>query len=91
MVDQAPQEPLIDFPCHFVIKVMGLAEVTFQETMITVIQEHDSQFNAKSIEHRYSASKKYISLSCQVWATSQSQLDSIYRDVSAHPLVKYAI
>ncbi len=88
-VEEAP--PLIEFPCQFEIKVMGLAQDDFQAKMIAVIQAHVSEFGAENIEQRYSSSGKYISLSCHLWVTSQQQLDAIYMDVSQHPLVKYAI
>ncbi|HSH54562.1 MAG TPA: DUF493 domain-containing protein, partial [Methylotenera sp.] len=34
---------------------------------------------------------KYISLTCTVHVVSQEQLDSIYRLLSSHPLVKFAL
>lgn len=86
-----PEETLIEFPCRFMIKVMGLADEHFHHKMVAVIQVHVEEFSVDDIEHRYSTSGKYISLSCNIWVTSQSQLDAIYRDVSGHPLVKYAI
>ncbi|MDP3302896.1 MAG: DUF493 domain-containing protein, partial [Methylotenera sp.] len=33
----------------------------------------------------------YISLTCTVHVISQAQLDDIYRLLSAHPLVKFAL
>lgn len=86
-----PEETLIEFPCNFMIKVMGLADEQFRHQMLAVIQVHVEEFTIDDIEHRYSSSGKYISLSCNIWVTSQPQLDAIYRDVSGHPLVKYAI
>lgn len=86
-----PEETLIEFPCRFMVKVMGLADDHFQHKMVAVIQVHAEEFTVDDIEHRFSASGKYISLSCNIWVTSQPQLDAIYRDVSGHPLVKYAI
>lgn len=85
------EEPLIEFPCRFMIKVMGEADDHFRHKMVAVIQVHAEEFTVEDIEHRYSSSGKYISLSCHVWVSSQPQLDAIYRDVSGHPLVKYAI
>ena len=36
-------------------------------------------------------SGRFISLTCNVYVTSKAQLDSIYRALSEHPLVKYVL
>lgn len=83
--------PLIDFPCNFAIKVMGETHETFAATIIEVIQTIVPAFNAEHVEMRASSGGKYISLTCSVYVTSQAQLDDVYRLISAHPLVKFAL
>ncbi len=83
--------PLIDFPCDFAIKVMGQTEETFAATIIAAIQTIVPTFSATNVEMRASSAGKYISLTCTVYVTSQAQLDDVYRLLSAHPLVKYAL
>jgi putative lipoic acid-binding regulatory protein len=83
--------PLIDFPCDFPIKVMGETQDGFAQTIVELIQALEPTFNASKIEMRASSGGKYISLTCTVHVSSQSQLDDIYRSISAHPLVKYSL
>lgn len=83
--------PLIDFPTDFPIKVMGETHDTFAQTIIEVIQSIVPSFNAAQVEMRASSAGKYISLTCTVHVVSQEQLDNIYRLLSAHPLVKFAL
>jgi len=83
--------PLIDFPCDFPIKVMGETQDTFSQTIIDLIQTLVPTFNAAHVEMRASSGGKYISLTCTVHVISQAQLDDIYRLISAHPLVKFAL
>ena len=83
--------PLIDFPCEFPIKVMGETQDTFSQTIIALIQTIVPSFNATHVEMRASSGGKYISLTCTVYVISQTQLDNIYRLVSVHPLVKFAL
>jgi hypothetical protein len=90
-IEENTAAPLIDFPCDFPIKVMGEMQDTFSETMIGVIQSLVPAFNAANIEMRASSGGKYISLTCTVHVVSQAQLDDIYRLISAHPLVKFAL
>ncbi len=93
MADLEPHTapPLIDFPCDFAIKVMGETHDTFSATIMAVIQTIVPAFSAEHIEMRASSAGKYISLTCTVPVTSQAQLDDIYRLLSAHPLVKFAL
>jgi hypothetical protein len=83
--------PLIEFPCHFAIKVMGESHEAFSATMIEVIQTLVPAFTAEHVEMRASSAGKYISLTCNVYVSSQHQLDSVYQLLSAHPLVKFAL
>ena len=83
--------PLIDFPCNFSIKVMGETQETFAATIVGLIQTIIPTFNADHVEMRASSTGKYISLTCTVHVVSQAQLDNVYRLLSAHPLVKFAL
>lgn len=83
--------PLIDFPCDFPIKVMGKTQGIFKETVVQLIKSIVPTFSAEQIELRVSSSGKYTSLTCTVHVVSQAQLDDIYRLLSAHPLVKFAL
>jgi len=83
--------PLIDFPCTFPIKVMGETHDKFSATMVAVIQTLVPTFTADHVEMRASSAGKYISLTCSVYVTSQAQLDDVYRLLTTHPLVKFAL
>lgn len=84
-------ETLIEFPCDFPIKVMGETHPDFSSEIIKAIQGQLPSFDAANIEMRGSSGGKYISLTCTVHVTSKSQLDDIYRLISAHPKVKFAL
>lgn len=83
--------PLIDFPCTFPIKVMGESQENFSATIVEIIQALVPTFTAEHVQMRASSAGKYISLTCSVDVVSQDQLDDIYRVLSAHPLVKFAL
>ncbi len=85
------QDTLIEFPCDFPIKVMGEMRDDFAEIIIAVIRKQLPDFDSSRVEMRASSGGKYISLTCMVHVTSKSQLDNIYRALSAHPLVKITL
>ncbi|MDQ6619601.1 MAG: DUF493 domain-containing protein [Pseudomonadota bacterium] len=80
-------ESLLVFPCAFPIKVMGLTQDSFAQTMVAVVQKHAPDFDARSLEMRASSAGKYLSLTCTINATSRDQLDALYRELSSHPMV----
>jgi putative lipoic acid-binding regulatory protein len=86
-----PEQSLIQYPCAFPIKVMGLHEPPFVETMVALAVHHDPGFDAKTLELRPSSSGKYLGLTITVNATSREHLDNIYRAFTGHPLVKYVL
>jgi putative lipoic acid-binding regulatory protein len=82
---------LLEFPCAFPIKIMGEAKDGFADAMLEVVLRHAPDFVAASMEMKASRNGKYISLTCTILATSQEQLDDLYREISAHPMVAMAL
>jgi putative lipoic acid-binding regulatory protein len=85
------EETLVEFPCDFFIKVMGETSDDFANAMVKVIQVYAPKFDASKVDMRASSGGKFISLTCSVYVTTKTQLDSIYRALSEHPQVKYVL
>ena len=82
---------LLEFPCAFPVKIMGEARDGFADAMLGIVLRHAPDFAAASMEMKASRTGKYISLTCTITATSQEQLDALYREISSHPLVSMAL
>lgn len=82
---------LLEFPCDFPLKVMGEAQNDFAAAMLAVVLRHAPDFDAASMETRASKGGRYLSLTCTIRATSQQQLDDLYREITGHPLVVMAL
>lgn len=82
---------LLEFPCDFPIKVMGETQDGFADAMLALVLHHAPDFNPATMEMRASKGGRYISLTCTVRAVSQAQLDALYRDITAHPMVVMAL
>ncbi len=81
------EDSLIDYPCNFPIKVMGLTQQGFAQAVMEVVVRHDPSFEAGSMEMRSSSKARYLSLTCTVRATSREQLDALYQELCDHPMV----
>ena len=84
-------ETLLEFPCDFPLKIMGLAQGDLAQEVLAVIHKFAPDYDGKGMEMRASSSGKYVSLTCTVNAQSKAQLDDIYRALTSHPLVKVVL
>jgi uncharacterized protein len=84
-------ETLLEFPCAFPLKVMGLSSDALAQTVLEIVRRHAPGFDGAQMEMRASSGGKYVSLTCTITATSKAQLDALYRELSGHPLVKVVL
>ncbi|MDD4882158.1 MAG: DUF493 domain-containing protein [Gallionellaceae bacterium] len=85
------EDSLIEFPCDFPIKVMGVRSDGFAQTVVDIVLRHAPDFAAETVEMRASGSGNYLSVTCTVRAVSKAQLDGLYRELSGHPAVKIVL
>jgi putative lipoic acid-binding regulatory protein len=85
------RETLIEFPCDFPLKIMGATDPGFAQAIVEVVLKHAPEFDPASVEMRPSKAGNYLSLTCTVRAVSQGQLDALYLDLTAHPMVKVVL
>ena len=85
------EETLLEFPCDFPIKIMGANQEGFAQAILAVVLRHFPDFDAAAMEMRPSSKGAYLGLTCTVRATSKAQLDDLYRELSAHPMVKVVL
>jgi putative lipoic acid-binding regulatory protein len=83
----AAQVSLLEFPCAFPIKIMGRTQDGFAQAIAEVVVRHAPDFDAATLEMRSSSAGNYLSLTATINATSREQLDDLYRDLVAHPMV----
>jgi putative lipoic acid-binding regulatory protein len=85
------RQTLLKFPCEFPIKVMGRSGINLRDLVIEIVSRHAGQFSPRAITARTSRNGNYVSVTAVVPATSQRQLDDIYRELSACELVLIAL
>lgn len=89
----APQErqTLVEYPCEFPIKAMGARVDGFAQAVLDVVLRHAPDFDPRTAEMRASSKGNYLAVTCTFRALSQQQVDALYRELSAHPLVKVVL
>jgi len=75
---------LLRFPCRFPIKAMGRADADVEAVVVEIIGRHAPGLDAAAVRVRASTGGKWLSVTVTIEAQSRSQLDAIYRELSAH-------
>lgn len=84
-------ETLLEFPCEFPIKMMGRDTPEFRSTARSLVENHAGAVGDDRVQASISRNGRFVSVTVTITATSQQQLDDIYRDVTAHADVMMAL
>ena len=89
--DAQTRQSLIEYPCDCPIKVMGVRVDGFAQAVIEVVLRHAPDFDPAGVEMRPSSKGNYLAVTCTFRALSQVQVDALYRELTAHPMVKVVL
>jgi putative lipoic acid-binding regulatory protein len=89
---ETDRETVLNFPCEFPIKVMGRSGNGLRDQVIEIVGRHSAQqLSSRAVTSRTSRRGNYVSVTAVVSATSQRQLDDIYRELTACDVVMIAL
>jgi putative lipoic acid-binding regulatory protein len=75
-------ETLLEFPCHFPVKAMGLSGAHLEPAVIEIINRHVTNLGEAAVKSKPSKNGKYTAITITIMAHSKQQLDAIYIDLS---------
>lgn len=84
-------DSLLEFPCDFPIKMMGRDQPEFRDAALGVIERHAGAVPDDAVKESSSREGRFLSITVTIRATSQQQLDDIYRELSSHEQVLVAL
>ena len=87
MTAASESESALKFPTSFPIKIMGRRTDGFAQAILDVVLRHAADFDPATLEMRASREGNYLSVTATINATSREQLDGLYRELTAHPMV----
>ncbi|MFJ1267517.1 YbeD family protein [Legionella lytica] len=82
---------LIEFPCHFPIKIMGKNSPKFLEEIREITLKHFPEIEQEKITHKPSKENNFLAITVVVYAENQGMLDAFYQDVTKHPDIKMVL
>lgn len=79
------QQPksVLSFPCDFPIKAFGHSREGLDLIIAEIVRRHAPDLRENAIASRPSRGGKFTAVTITVRASSQAQLDAIYRDLCA--------
>lgn len=77
------QKTLLKFPCDFPIKILGKANFDFESTVLMIIRKHIPNLPEGAIALKTSGKGNYLSITATVPVETQTQLDELYRELTA--------
>jgi len=84
-------ETLIEFPCEFPVKAMGLACDELEIAVIEIINRHVENLAEDALRMKPSKTGKYTAITITITAHSKQQIDAIYMDLTACKHVSIAL
>jgi len=90
-MQETNEETIMEFPCQFPVKAMGIAEEGFDILVVSIVRKHAPDLSENAVKSRLSQEGKYISITVNVEAQSKRQLDNIYLELTAHEKVLWAL
>lgn len=78
-----PKAPKIEFPCDYVIKVIGNAAPDFTEFVVEVVEQHAPGIKDSDITVNDSRNGRFSSVRLKIFATGEEQLKALFEDLKA--------
>lgn len=85
------QTKLLQFPCDFPIKIIGLNTANFISDIISIARKHYPDIDTGILKHNASDKGNYTAITLTVRALDQNSLDALYQDINRHPNIKMVL
>jgi uncharacterized protein len=82
-------DELLEFPCQFPFKVLGVAHPELADQVVALLQQHAPGDYSPTL--RPSAKGNYVSVSVTVTATSKDHLETMYVELGKLELVRMVL
>jgi putative lipoic acid-binding regulatory protein len=91
MTETPENKTLLQFPCDFTIKVFVLGAEESETAVLMIILKYVPNLPDSAIKKRASENGTYTALSITLPIESKEQLDNIYQELTASPVVLMAL
>lgn len=90
-VEEELPAPLLQFPCDFPMRIVGVRSDGFAQQVVDIIKKHAPSFNESEVQMKLSGKGNFLSLGVIIPAESQEQLDNIYRELTSREDIRFVL
>lgn len=76
-----PNAPKIEFPCDYVIKVIGNSAPDFTDFVVEVVEQHAPGIRETDISVTESSNGRFSSVQLTIMATGEPQLKALFEEL----------
>ncbi len=91
MTDEKSPETLLEFPCEFLLKIIGRDDGTLVDVVHEVLLRHLPGLSRERLSTRPSQNGRFLAISVRFVAESRAQLDALYGELGALDEVHYVL
>ena len=84
-------EPRIEFPCDYPIKIIGDQSPHMSTEVVRIVQRHAPEVDESAVDVMNSRKGNFCSVRITIVATGESQLRTLHADLMAHPAVRLVL
>lgn len=85
------QATLIDFPCQFPVKIIGINSSSFIDEIKEITLKHFPSFKNEDLKQQPSQQNNYLALTVTIFAENKDQLDLYYLEVTKNQHIKMVL
>lgn len=85
------QPPKIEFPCDYVIKVIGYAAPDFRAFVMEVVSRHAPGITDSDVTTKNSREGRFSSVQLHILATGEAQLQALFDELKASGRVQMVL
>lgn len=85
------EAPKIEFPCNYLVKIIGDAVEEFHDRVLSIVEQHAHIPDLSSLIVRPSSKGTFVSVNVVIWATGIDQLNHLHIALREYKAVKMVI
>ena len=82
------EEPRIEFPCIYPLKIVGDAAEDFQDRILDILKQHDPSMSLDKIREKKSRKGNYQSFTALFQAQSAEHVSRVYEDLMRYKNIR---
>ena len=91
LTETVSKSPKIEFPCAYPIKVIGVNDGNYRDSVVTVVRNYAPDLDVETVTLKDSRNGTYCSVNLTIEATGESQLKALHKALLDDPRTRLVL